>query len=83
MSGQSASLGIGSELLATIVVVAAVVVANLAISAVLRKRTRMSRETKLRASVFWRNTSLLVAVRRCCCSSGAPSCARRRCLWRR
>lgn len=52
---------IQQELLATIVVIAAVVLANLAISAVLRNRAWLSRETKLRASVFWRNFSFLIA----------------------
>ena len=62
MQGSSAFFGIGFELLTTILVVMAVVVINLAISAGLRSRTRLSRETKLRASVFWRNASLLLAV---------------------
>jgi len=53
--------GIGNELLGTIIAIVAVVVANLLISALLRGRARMSRETKLRTSVFWRNTSLLLA----------------------
>jgi len=53
---------IGSELLATVVIVVAVVLANLAISAVLRSRSWLSRETKLRGSVFWRNFSLLLAL---------------------
>jgi small-conductance mechanosensitive channel len=58
---QLSSSGIGTELLATLAAVVAVVLANLLISAVLRGRTRMSRETKLRTTVFWRNTSLLLA----------------------
>jgi small-conductance mechanosensitive channel len=58
----SSSLGIGTELIATFVVIAAVLVANLVISAILRGRTRVSREIKLRASVFWRNSSLLAAA---------------------
>ena len=62
MQGSSAFFGIGFELLTTIVVVIAVVGINLAISAGLRSRTRLSRETKLRASVFWRNASLLLAA---------------------
>jgi small-conductance mechanosensitive channel len=53
---------LGSELLGTIVVIVAVVVANLAITAILRRRSSLSRETKLRASVFWRNFSLLLAL---------------------
>ena len=53
---------IGSELAATVVIIVAVVLANLAISAVLRSRSWLSRETKLRGSVFWRNFSLLLAL---------------------
>lgn len=56
------TLGIRGELIATLVVIAAVLLANLLISAMLRGRTRMSREIKLRASVFWRNGSLLAAA---------------------
>jgi small-conductance mechanosensitive channel len=59
---QSQSSGIGTELAVTLIVIVAVVVANLLISAMLRGRTRMSRELKLRASVFWRNSSLLAAA---------------------
>jgi small-conductance mechanosensitive channel len=62
MQSQASSSGIGTELIATLIVVAAVVIANLLISAMLRGRTRMSREIKLRASVFWRNSSLLAAA---------------------
>jgi small-conductance mechanosensitive channel len=61
MQSQVAS-GIGTELIATLIVIAAVLIANLLISAALRARTPMSREVKLRASVFWRNSSLLVAA---------------------
>ena len=50
------------EIIGTIVVIAVVLAINLAISGMLRGRTSLSRETKLRASVFWRNTSLMVAV---------------------
>jgi small-conductance mechanosensitive channel len=57
-----ASLGIASELMWTVLVVLAVLAANVGISAALRQRTRLSRETKLRTSVFWRNFSLLVAL---------------------
>ncbi len=53
---------VGSELAATVVIIVAVVLANLAISAVLRSRSWLSRETKLRGSVFWRNFSLLLAL---------------------
>jgi hypothetical protein len=61
-SQASSSLGIGNELIATLVVIVAVLVANLVISAILRGRMRVSREIKLRASVFWRNSSLLAAA---------------------
>ncbi|MCC7548579.1 MAG: mechanosensitive ion channel [Burkholderiales bacterium] len=53
---------VGAELLATVVIVVAVIVANVAISTVLRSRSWLSRETKLRGSVFWRNFSLLLAL---------------------
>jgi len=53
---------IGVELIATVVIVVAAVLANVAISAVLRSRGWLSRETKLRGSVFWRNFSLLLAL---------------------
>ena len=54
--------GLAPELLWTIVVVSAAILANIAISAILRGRGWLSRETKLRASVFWRNFSLLIAI---------------------
>jgi small-conductance mechanosensitive channel len=60
MPGFLANLG--HELLGTIVVIFAVVAANLAITAILRNRAWLSRETKLRATVFWRNFSLLIAL---------------------
>jgi small-conductance mechanosensitive channel len=50
------------ELIWTLLIGAAVIAANLGISAVLLRGTRLSRETKLRTSVFWRNFSLLVAL---------------------
>lgn len=50
------------EIIGTVVVIVVVLVVNIAISGMLRGRTSLSRETKLRASVFWRNTSLLVAL---------------------
>jgi small-conductance mechanosensitive channel len=50
------------ELLSTIIIVLLVVGINVAITWVLRSRARLSRETKLRASVFWRNSSLLMAA---------------------
>lgn len=54
--------GIAPELISTIVIIIAVIVANIVISAALRGRGWLSRETKLRASVFWRNFSLFIAV---------------------
>jgi small-conductance mechanosensitive channel len=57
-----ASLSIASELMWTVLIVLAVLAANVGISAALRQRTRLPRETKLRTSVFWRNFSLLVAL---------------------
>jgi small-conductance mechanosensitive channel len=56
------SLGLGTEVLITLIVIFAVFAANVAISAILRGPAWMSRETKLRASVFWRNASLLIAA---------------------
>jgi small-conductance mechanosensitive channel len=61
MESKPAWFGLAPEIIGTVLVVAAVVAINLAISAMLRGRASLSRETKLRASVFWRNTSLLVA----------------------
>lgn len=53
---------IAPEIIYTVIVLVAVLLINLGISTVLRKRTGLSRETKLRASVFWRNFMLLVGV---------------------
>src|SRR5882672_7301832 len=53
--------GFGTEIVGTVVIVAAVILANIVISAALRGRGWLSRETKLRASVFWRNFSFLIA----------------------
>jgi len=50
------------EFIWTIVIVAVVILANIAISAVLRGRGWLTRETKLRAAVFWRNFSFLIAI---------------------
>jgi len=61
MESDSFLAGLGPEIVATIVVVAAVILANIFISAALRGRGWLSRETKLRASVFWRNFSFLIA----------------------
>jgi hypothetical protein len=52
---------VAPEFISTIVIVSAVILANIAISAVLRGRSWLSRETKLRAAVFWRNFSFLLA----------------------
>ncbi len=61
-STSSPGYAVAPELIGTIFVIVAVLAVNLAISAMLRGRTSLSRETKLRASVFWRNTSLLTAA---------------------
>lgn len=53
--------GLAPDLIWTIVVIAAVVLANIAITAILRGRAWLPRETKLRATVFWRNFSFLIA----------------------
>lgn len=50
------------EVFSTAVVVAVVIVVNLIISAGLRRKGWLSRETKLRASVFWRNFSFFLAA---------------------
>jgi small-conductance mechanosensitive channel len=52
----------GPELVSSVLVVVALIVANLLISAALRRRGWLSRETKLRASVFWRNFSFFIAL---------------------
>jgi len=62
MNPDSSHFNIASEITYTAIVVVAVLLINLAISTILRKRTRLSRETKLRASVFWRNFMLLAGV---------------------
>jgi small-conductance mechanosensitive channel len=61
MNSDSFLAGLAPELIWTIVIVSGAILANIAISAVLRGRGWLSRETKLRASVFWRNFSLLIA----------------------
>jgi small-conductance mechanosensitive channel len=61
MEFDSFLAGLGTEIVGTIVIVAAVILANIVISAALRGRGWLSRETKLRASVFWRNFSFLIA----------------------
>ncbi len=62
MQDKTSLFGLAPELVGTVVIIAAVLLINLAISAMLRSRARLSRETKLRTSVFWRNTSLVVAA---------------------
>lgn len=62
MDSQLSNFALAPELFGTVVIIVAVVAANLAITAILRRRGWLSRETKLRASVFWRNFSLVVAV---------------------
>ncbi len=62
MKTDSFMSGLGPDFLWTIVVVSAVVLANIAITAVLRGRSWLPRETKLRAAVFWRNFSFLIAL---------------------
>jgi len=54
--------GLAPEFLWTIVIISVVILANVAISAILRGRSWLSRETKLRGSVFWRNFSFLIAL---------------------
>jgi small-conductance mechanosensitive channel len=61
MKTDSLLYGLAPEFLWTVATVSAVILANIAISAVLRSRGWLSRENKLRASVFWRNFSLLLA----------------------
>jgi small-conductance mechanosensitive channel len=53
---------ISFEILGTIAVIAAFAGVNFAISKILPRRVSLSRETKLRASILWRNFSLLVAL---------------------
>lgn len=62
MAFDSFFTGLGAEIVGTIFVVAAVILANIGITAALRGRGWLSRETKLRASVFWRNFSFFIAV---------------------
>ena len=60
MTTDSFIYTITSEIFVTLIVIFGALLINFVISAVLRRRTRFSRETKLRASVFWRNSLLLV-----------------------
>jgi small-conductance mechanosensitive channel len=61
MNTHSLIYTIAPEIISTLIIIVAGLLVNFAISVVLRTRTRFSRETKLRASVFWRNFLLLVA----------------------
>ena len=62
MNTHSFNYTVAPEVIATLIVIVGALLINFAISAVLRTRTRFSRETKLRASVFWRNFLLLVTL---------------------
>jgi small-conductance mechanosensitive channel len=62
MQAIASAFHVVPELIWTLLIGAAVLAANLGISAVLLRGTRLSRETKLRTSVFWRNFSLLIAL---------------------
>ncbi|MEO8009781.1 MAG: mechanosensitive ion channel domain-containing protein [Betaproteobacteria bacterium] len=62
MNSDFALPALAPEFLWTIVIVSVVILANIAISAILRGRSWLSRETKLRGSVFWRNFSFLIAL---------------------
>lgn len=61
MKPLSEMFTLAPEVVGTLSIVIAVVLANLAITAILRNRAWLSRETKLRASVFWRNFSFVIA----------------------
>ena len=62
MQAIASAFHVVPELIWTLLIGMAVIAANLGISAVLLRGTRLSRETKLRTSVFWRNFSLLIAL---------------------
>jgi small-conductance mechanosensitive channel len=62
MQAIASAFHVVPELIWTLLIGAAVLAANLGISAVLLRGTRLSRETKLHTSVFWRNFSLLIAL---------------------
>jgi len=62
MNNQSLIYTIAPEIISTLIIFVGVVLINFLISAILRAKTRLSRDTKLRASVFWRNFLLLVAL---------------------
>jgi small-conductance mechanosensitive channel len=54
--------GISAEIFGTVIVIAVAAAANFAITQILARRASLSRETKLRTSILWRNFSLLLAV---------------------
>ena len=60
MGSDSFLTGLGPEIIGTIVTVSVVVLANIFITDALRGRGWLSRETKLRTAVFWRNFSFLL-----------------------
>ena len=62
MNEPSIFQNIAPEIVSTIVLVLAVLLLNVALTAILRTRTQLSRETKLRVSVFWRNFLLFIAA---------------------
>jgi small-conductance mechanosensitive channel len=62
MINHSLIYTIAPEIIGTLIIFVGVVLLNLVISGILRTRARLSRETKLRASVFWRNSLLLAAL---------------------
>jgi len=62
MNSDSVVFAIAPEIIDTAIVLVSVLLINFGISTIPRKRTRLSRETKLRASAFWRNFLLLVGV---------------------
>jgi small-conductance mechanosensitive channel len=62
MEALASTLHLMPEVIWTALLLVAVIVANVGISAALLRRSRLSRETKLRTSVFWRNFSLLIAL---------------------
>ena len=53
---------IAPEIVATIILIVLAAGVNFAISAVLRGKLGLTRETKLRASILWRNTLLLITT---------------------
>ena len=62
MNSNISIFAIAPEIVYTAIVLVSVLLINLGISTMLRNRAGLSRETKLRASVFWRNALLLAGV---------------------